>query len=89
MVDKNQQEEYTVNLLDSSDSKNRNRLKSNHYNGKKDSGKPEEFGETNLLSGGGKPNYNTEKFGQHLLVNSDSHTAIAAAKLTGDDLLHS
>lgn len=83
MADKNQQEEYASSLLESSESKNRNRLKSNNYNAKKDGGKPEEFGETNLLSGVGKPKeyYNTEKFGSHLLANSDSHTAIAAAKL--------
>ena len=41
-----------------------------------DSSKPKEY-------------YQTEKFGSYLLMNSDSHTAIAAAKLSGDEVLNS
>jgi hypothetical protein len=89
------QDEYAG---DSSESKQRNnRLKSNHHQlmiNKKDSAssssRPPLSGENDFEGTRPKEYYQTEKFGSHLLMNSDSHTALAASKLQnfngGEDL---
>ena len=104
LADKNQQitaDEYASSAIESSDGKNgaigtnsinRNRLKSNngHVLKKENGTKVEEIIEVSNIHGAkAKEYYNTEKFGQHLLMNSDSHTALAAAKLqaAGEELI--
>jgi hypothetical protein len=85
-------EDYALSLVESSDGAsvsgnlNRNRLKSNNYNPVLGGKKVEEmFSDSTNIHGSmpikPKEYYNTEKFGSHLLMNSDSHTALAAAKL--------
>ena len=77
-------EDFAASLVESADGAGkhevRNRLKSNNNQMKK----VDEFADsTNIHQAGGKTMYyNTEKFGAHLLMNSDSHTALAAAKLS-------
>jgi hypothetical protein len=75
-------DEYAMSLLESSDSNNRNRIKSNHQYGghKRDS--------IDYSDKSGKiPDYlsQSEKFSQHLLVNSDSHTDIATNKVLNEE----
>ena len=60
----------------------RNRLKTSNYNiNKKDSCPRPLLGDENE----NPKYYHTEKFGQNLLMNSDSNTAIAANKLIADE----
>ena len=71
---------------------NRNRLKSNngHVLKKENGSRVEEITDISNMHGvKAKEYYNTEKFGSHLLMNSDSHTALAAAKLqaVGEELI--
>jgi len=92
MADKNQQflesGKSTEEQEQASESKNRNRLKSSNYNVpshvKKDIGQVNDFFESIGLASNVKikeQHYQTEKFGSHLLMNSDSKTAIGASKL--------
>ena len=61
----------------------RNRVKTSNYNiNKKDSGPRPTLADENENP---TKYYHTEKFGQSLLMNSDSHTAIAANKLIADE----